>query len=131
MPLPPSDEFYRIKKLPPYVFAVINELRDRARAAGIDVIDMGMGNPDGATPDPVVEKLVEAAHNPANHRYSMSRGIQSLREAIVARYQQQYGVVLDPDTEAIRRVNRKVRDDPRVDMTLVPIGDGLLLARRR
>ncbi|MBV8073284.1 MAG: aminotransferase class I/II-fold pyridoxal phosphate-dependent enzyme [Acidobacteriaceae bacterium] len=107
MPLPPSDEFYRIQKLPPYVFAVINELRDKARAAGIDVIDMGMGNPDGATPQPVVEKLVEAAYNPANHRYSVSRGIQSLREAIVARYRQQYGVSLDPDTEAITTIGAK------------------------
>ncbi|MBV8514306.1 MAG: aminotransferase class I/II-fold pyridoxal phosphate-dependent enzyme [Acidobacteria bacterium] len=107
MPLPPSDEFYRIQKLPPYVFAVINELRDKARAAGIDVIDMGMGNPDGATPQPVVEKLVEAAYNPANHRYSVSRGIQSLREAIVARYQQRYGVTLDPDTEAITTIGAK------------------------
>lgn len=107
MPLPPSDEFYRIKKLPPYVFAVINELRDKARAAGTDVIDMGMGNPDGATPEPVVKKLVEAAHNPLNHRYSVSRGIQSLREAIVEKYQQQYGVSLDPDSEAITTIGAK------------------------
>ena len=69
MPLPPSEEFYRIKKLPPYVFAVINELRDKARAAGQDIIDMGMGNPDGASPEPVVEKLIETARNPLNrHR---------------------------------------------------------------
>jgi len=107
MRLPPSDEFYRIRKLPPYVFAVINELRDRARAAGIDVVDMGMGNPDGATPEPVVEKLVEAAHNPANHRYSMSRGIPGLREAIVARYWKQYGVALDPEAEAIVTIGAK------------------------
>jgi alanine-synthesizing transaminase len=107
MPLPPSDEFYRINKLPPYVFAVINELRDKARAAGIDVIDMGMGNPDGATPEPVVDKLVEAAYNPANHRYSVSRGIQSLREAIVDRYREQYGVELDPDAEAITTIGAK------------------------
>src|SRR5205823_14186803 len=95
-----GDEFYRIKKLPPYVFAVINELRDKARARGVDIIDMGMGNPDGATPSPVVDKLIEAARNPANHRYSMSRGIPQLREAIVARYQKQYGVTLDHETEA-------------------------------
>lgn len=107
MPLPPADEFYRIKKLPPYVFAVINELRDKARAAGVDIIDMGMGNPDGATPAPVVEKLVEAAYNPVNHRYSVSRGIQSLREAIVGRYWEQYGVVLDPDSEAITTIGAK------------------------
>ncbi len=107
MPPPPSDEFYRIKKLPPYVFAVINELRDQARAAGIDVIDMGMGNPNGATPHPVVDKLVEAARNPANHRYSVSRGIPRLRDAIVARYQAQYGVTLDPDAETIVTIGAK------------------------
>jgi alanine-synthesizing transaminase len=107
MPLPPSDEFYRIKKLPPYVFAVINEMRDKARAAGIDIVDMGMGNPDGATPEPIVDKLVEAARNPANHRYSMSRGIPRLRDAIVARYKKQYGVSLDPDAEAIVTIGAK------------------------
>src|SRR5690349_20415920 len=107
MPLPPGDEFYRIQKLPPYVFAVINDLRDKARAAGVDIIDMGMGNPDGATPEPVVEKLIEAAQKPANHRYSMSRGIPALREAIVARYQRQYGVTLDVDAEAIVTIGAK------------------------
>ena len=101
MPLPSSDEFYRIQKLPPYVFAVINELRDKARAAGEDIIDMGMGNPDGATPDLVVEKMLEQVPNPLNHRYSVSRGIPALREAIVARYAKQYGVHLDVDSEAI------------------------------
>ncbi len=107
MPLPPGEEFYRIRKLPPYVFAVINELRDEARAGGIDVVDMGMGNPDGATPEPVVEKLVEAARKPANHRYSQSRGISKLREAIVARYQNQYGVTLNPESEAIVTIGAK------------------------
>jgi alanine-synthesizing transaminase len=106
MPLP-GDEFYRIQKLPPYVFAVINELRDKARAAGIDVVDMGMGNPDGATPQPVVEKLIEAARNPANHRYSVSRGIPPLRQAIVDRYREKYGVSLDPDAEAIVTIGAK------------------------
>ncbi len=107
MPLPPSEEFYRIKKLPPYVFAVINEMRDKARAQGIDIVDMGMGNPDGATPEPVVDKLIEAARNPANHRYSVSRGIPRLREAIVARYKKQYRVSLDPDAEAIVTIGAK------------------------
>ena len=107
MPLPSNEEFYRIKKLPPYVFAVINELRDKARAAGIDIVDMGMGNPDGATPAPVVEKMIEAVRNPVNHRYSVSRGITSLREAIVARYATQYDVHLDPDTEAIVTIGAK------------------------
>lgn len=107
MPLPSNEEFYRIKKLPPYVFAVINELRDKARAAGVDIVDMGMGNPDGATPEPVVEKMIECARNPVNHRYSVSRGITSLREAIVARYAKQYEVKLDPESEAIVTIGAK------------------------
>lgn len=106
MPVP-SDDFYRIKKLPPYVFAVINELRDRARANNIDVIDMGMGNPDGATPRPIVDKLLEVAPDPLNHRYSVSRGITDLRHAIVNRYSKQYGVRLDPETEAIVTIGAK------------------------
>lgn len=107
MPLPPNEEFYRIKKLPPYVFAVINELRDKARAAGIDIVDMGMGNPDGPSPQPVVEKIIEEVRNPVNHRYSVSRGIAPLREAIVARYAKQYGIVLDADNEAIVTIGAK------------------------
>src|SRR5579859_826698 len=106
MPLP-SDDFYRIRKLPPYVFTVIDELKETARAAKLDIVDMGMGNPDGATPQPVVEKLIEAAREPRNHRYSMSRGIPQLREAIVARYQKQYGVNLDPEAEAIVTIGAK------------------------
>jgi alanine-synthesizing transaminase len=107
MPLPPDEEFYRIKKLPPYVFAIINEMRDKARAAGIDIVDMGMGNPDGPTPEPVIEKLIEEARNPLNHRYSVSRGIAPLREAIVARYAEQYGVAIDPESEAIVTIGAK------------------------
>ncbi|HSU32623.1 MAG TPA: aminotransferase class I/II-fold pyridoxal phosphate-dependent enzyme [Bryobacteraceae bacterium] len=106
MPVP-SDDFYRIKKLPPYVFAVINELRDRARANNIDVVDMGMGNPDGATPQPIVDKLLEVAPNPVNHRYSVSRGITDLRHAIVERYRKQYAVSLDPESEAIVTIGAK------------------------
>jgi len=106
MPLP-SDDFYRINKLPPYVFAVINELKAKARAANLDIIDMGMGNPDGATPQPVVDKLIEAARNPRNHRYSVSRGIPNLREAIVARYKKQYEVTLDSEAEAIVTIGAK------------------------
>src|SRR6202050_2469619 len=102
-----SEEFYRIQKLPPYVFAVINEMRARARAAQQDVIDLGMGNPDGATPRVVVSKMVEAARNARNHRYSASRGIPRLREQITRRYQTNYGVELDPDTEAIVTIGAK------------------------
>src|ERR1700689_2843658 len=96
-----NENFYRIQKLPPYVFAVINEMKAKARASQLDVVDLGMGNPDGAAPRAVVSKLVEAARNPPNHRYSMSRGIPQLRNEIVKRFQRNYGVTLDPETEAI------------------------------
>jgi alanine-synthesizing transaminase len=102
-----SEDFYRIQKLPPYVFAVINEMRAKARAAQIDVIDLGMGNPDGATPRPIVNKLIEATRNARNHRYSQSRGIPRLREEITRRYQANYGVDLNPDTEAIVTIGAK------------------------
>ncbi|MFB3827002.1 MAG: aminotransferase class I/II-fold pyridoxal phosphate-dependent enzyme [Bryobacteraceae bacterium] len=102
-----QQDFYRIRKLPPYVFAVINEMKARARAAQLDVIDLGMGNPDGETPAPVVAKLLEAARNARNHRYSMSRGIPKLREEIVKRYQANYGVRLDSEKEAIVTIGAK------------------------
>jgi alanine-synthesizing transaminase len=121
MPLPSTEEFYRIKKLPPYVFAVINEMRDAARAAGIDIVDMGMGNPDGPSPEPVVEKMIEAVQNPANHRYSVSRGITPLREAIVERYAKQYEVSLDPETEAIATIGAK---DALAHLLFAVIGPG-------
>ena len=104
---PATGDFYRIRKLPPYVFAVINELKAKARAAQLDVIDLGMGNPDGATPKVVVAKLAEAARNPRNHRYSMSRGIPHLRQEIANRYQRNYGVSIDPETEAIVTIGAK------------------------
>src|SRR5271163_3008452 len=103
----PDQEFYRIQKLPPYVFAVINEMKAKARAAQLDVVDLGMGNPDGATPRAVVNKLIEAARNPRNHRYSQSKGIPHLRQAIVNRYQRNYDVTLDPETEAIVAIGAK------------------------
>ncbi len=103
----PNEEFYRIQKLPPYVFAVINEMKAKARAAGQDVVDLGMGNPDGATPRAIVSKLVEAARNQRNHRYSMSKGIPHLRQEIVKRYQANYGVELDPEKEAIVTIGAK------------------------
>src|SRR4249919_3877085 len=102
-----SDEFYRIQKLPPYVFAVINEMRAKARAAQIDVIDLGMGNPDGATPRPIVNKLIEASRNARNHRYSLSRGIPRLREEIANRYKRNYDVDLDCEREAIVTIGAK------------------------
>jgi alanine-synthesizing transaminase len=102
-----NENFYRIQKLPPYVFAVINEMKAKARAAQMDVVDLGMGNPDGATPQVVVDKLIEAARNPRNHRYSVSRGIQHLREEIVKRYKRRHGIDLDPNTEAIVTMGAK------------------------
>src|SRR5580692_12353133 len=102
-----TQEFYRIQKLPPYVFAVINEMKAKARAANLDVVDLGMGNPDGAAPRVVVSKLAEAARNPRNHRYSMSRGIPQLRLEMVKRYQRNYGVTLAPETEAIVTIGAK------------------------
>ena len=120
MPSPP-DNFYRIQKLPPYVFAVINEMKAKARAAQQDVIDFGMGNPDGATPRSVVAKLVEAARNPRNHRYSTSRGITHLREEIVKRYRKNYGVMLDPESEAIVTIGAK---DALAHLLFAVIGPG-------
>ncbi len=120
MPKPPED-FYRIQKLPPYVFAVINEMKAKARAAQKDVIDLGMGNPDGATPRAVVSKLVEASRNARNHRYSVSRGIPRLREEIVKRYQRKYNVKLDPDSEAIVTIGAK---DALAHMLFAIIGPG-------
>jgi alanine-synthesizing transaminase len=102
-----TDEFYRIQKLPPYVFAVINEMRAKARAAQQDVIDLGMGNPDGATPRPIVNKLIEASRNARNHRYSTSKGLPKLREEITRRYRDNYGVTLDAEKEAIVTIGAK------------------------
>src|SRR3984893_3064758 len=87
-----TDEFYRIQKLPPYVLADINEMKANGRAAQRDVVDLGMGNPDGATPEPIVKKLIDAARNPRNHRYSMSRGIPQLRLEITKHYRAKYDI---------------------------------------
>jgi alanine-synthesizing transaminase len=116
-----ADDFYRIQKLPPYVFAVINEMRAKARAAQIDVIDLGMGNPDGSTPRPIVNKLVEAARNARNHRYSQSRGISKLREEITKRYRANYQVELDPEKEAIVTIGAK---DALAHLLFATIGPG-------
>ena len=116
-----SEEFYRIQKLPPYVFAVINEMKAKARAAQMDVVDLGMGNPDGETPEPIVNKAIEAIRNPRNHRYSMSRGIPRLREEIVQHYQANYDVQLDPESEAIVTVGAK---DALAHLLFAVIGPG-------
>jgi len=93
------DEFYRIKRLPPYVFAIVNDLKSKARAKGEDIIDLGMGNPDQETPKHIVNKLVEAARNPRNHRYSATRGLPRLRLAITDLYQRKFDVELDPESQ--------------------------------
>jgi alanine-synthesizing transaminase len=100
-------EFPRIKRLPPYVFNAIGDLCLKARRAGEDIIDFGMGNPDDATPAHIVNKLIEAASKPANHRYSVSRGVYKLRLAICDWYTRRYSVELDPDSEAIVTIGSK------------------------
>jgi alanine-synthesizing transaminase len=102
-----DTSFYRISKLPPYVFAEINQLKAEARTAGRDVVDLGMGNPDGATPKAVVDKLCQAARDRRNHRYSLSRGIRGLRQALAERYSRRYGVSLDAEAEAITTIGAK------------------------
>ena len=102
-----DSNFHRIKQLPPYVFAEVNEMRARARAAGRDVIDLGMGNPDSPTPRHIVEKLTETVENPRTHRYSTSRGIPGLRRANAAYYERRFGVKVDPETETIVTLGSK------------------------
>jgi alanine-synthesizing transaminase len=122
----PMDEFYRIKRLPPYVFAIVNDLKSKARARGEDIIDLGMGNPDQATPKHIVDKLVEAARNPRNHRYSASKGITRLRKAITTWYRDRYGVELDPDTEAIATIGAK-EGLAHLTLAVLQPGDGALV----
>src|ERR1700682_5488963 len=100
-------EFRRINGLPPYVFATINNLRDEARRAARDVMDLGFGTPDLPSPDVAVEKLAEAVHNPRNHRYSASRGIPKIRQAITDLYLRKFEVELDPDTEVVTTIGAK------------------------
>ncbi len=100
-------EFRRITSLPPYVFTIIDGLKIEARRAGEDVVDLGFGNPDLPSPDVAVEKLAEAARNPRNHKYSSSRGIPKLREAVSALYLRRFGVELDPDLEVINTIGAK------------------------
>ncbi|MEQ8967223.1 MAG: LL-diaminopimelate aminotransferase [Azospirillaceae bacterium] len=102
-----DQEFHRIKRLPPYVFAEVNAMKARARAEGADIIDFGMGNPDGATPRHIVDKLVEAVQNPRTHRYSNSRGIPGLRRALAGYYARRFGVEIDPEREAIVTIGSK------------------------
>ncbi len=100
-------KFSRMRRLPPYVFAQVNELKMRLRREGKDIVDLGMGNPDLPTPKHIVDKLLEAAQKPQNHRYSASRGITKLREAIANWYGSRYDVDIDPETEAVVTIGAK------------------------
>ena len=97
----------RLDRLPPYMFGKLKQLTYKRRAQGIDIIDLGMGNPNDPTPQPIVDKLCEAAQDPRNHRYSASKGIFNLRREICRHYQRRFGVDLNPDTEAISVIGTK------------------------
>lgn len=101
------EQFTRMRRLPPYVFAQVNALKMERRRAGEDIIDLGMGNPDVPTPQHIVDKLVEAAQKPHNHRYSASRGITKLRHAIADWYKRRYDVDVDPESEAVVTIGAK------------------------
>ena len=116
-----QDEFARIRRLPPYVFNIVNELKAAARARGEDIIDFGMGNPDQPTPKHIVDKLVEAAQRGDTHRYSMSRGIPRLRKAITDWYRRRFDVELDPESEAIVTIGSK---EGLAHLALATVGPG-------
>ncbi|MBW2652074.1 MAG: aminotransferase class I/II-fold pyridoxal phosphate-dependent enzyme [Deltaproteobacteria bacterium] len=118
------EEFRRIKRLPPYVFSIVDALKIEARRRGEDIIDLGMGNPDVPTPKPIIDKLVEAVSNPRNHKYSASKGIYKLRLAITNWYKRRYNIDLDPDTEAIATIGAK---EGIAHMALSTIGSGDLV----
>ncbi len=102
-----TDEFHRIRRLPPYVFAEVNAAKARARAAAEDIVDLGMGNPDSPTPPHIVAKLIEAVQDPRTHRYSMSKGIPGLRKALAGYYKRRFGVTLDPEREVVATLGSK------------------------
>ena len=119
-------EFRRITNLPPYVFTIINDLKIEGRRNGDDIMDFGFGNPDLPSPEIAVEKLCEAAQNPRNHRYSLSRGLPKLREAICELYENKFGVKLDPETEAINTIGAK-EGLSHLMWALVQAGDAVLV----
>ena len=116
-----NDDFPRIKRLPPYVFNIVNDLKAQARARGEDIIDFGMGNPDRPAPPHIINKLIEAAQRPDTHRYSVSRGIPRLRKAICDWYQRQFDVTLDPETETIVTIGSK---EGLAHLALATVGPG-------
>jgi len=120
------EDFPRIKRLPPYVFNIVNELKAEARARGEDIIDFGMGNPDQPTPQHIVDKLIEVAQRPDTHRYSLSRGIPRLRRAISNWYKSRFDVDLDPESEAIVTIGSK-EGLAHLAMATVGPGDAVLV----
>lgn len=120
------EDFPRIKRLPPYVFNIVNDLKAEARARGEDIIDFGMGNPDQPTPKHIVDKLVEVAQRPDTHRYSLSRGIPRLRRAICNWYKSRFDVDLDPESEAIVTIGSK-EGLAHLAMATVGPGDAVLV----
>ena len=102
-----QPEFHRIRRMPPYVFAEVNKAKAQARTRGDDIIDLGMGNPDSATPPHIVAKLIEAVQDPRTHRYSQSKGIPGLRRALAGYYERRFGVHLDPETEVVATLGSK------------------------
>jgi len=102
-----TEEFHRIRRLPPYVFAEVNAAKAKARAAAEDIVDLGMGNPDSPTPPHIVAKLIEAVQDPRTHRYSMSKGIPGLRRALAGYYDRRFGVKLDPEREVVATLGSK------------------------
>jgi len=123
---PDGSGFHRMMRLPPYIFGVVNQLKMEARRRGEDIIDLGMGNPDLATPKHIVNKLIEAVKNPKNHRYSASKGIYKLRLAITDWYRRRYDVDLDPETEVVVTIGAKEGIGHLVLATLGP-GDVVLV----
>jgi len=102
-----TEDFHRIRRLPPYVFAEVNAAKAKARAAAEDIVDLGMGNPDSPTPPHIVAKLIEAVQDPRTHRYSMSKGIPGLRRALAGYYARRFGVTLDPESEVVATLGSK------------------------
>ena len=102
-----NEEFHRIKRLPPYVFAEVNRLKAAARARGADIVDLGMGNPDLPTPQHIIDKMIETIAKPRTHRYSASKGIPGLRRAQASYYARRFGVKLDPETQVVATLGSK------------------------
>ncbi|MBM3587378.1 MAG: LL-diaminopimelate aminotransferase [Alphaproteobacteria bacterium] len=102
-----TEDFHRIRRLPPYVFAEVNAAKAKARASAEDIVDLGMGNPDTPTPPHIVAKLIEAVQDPRTHRYSMSKGIPGLRKALAGYYDRRFGLKLDPETEVVATLGSK------------------------